>query len=293
MPPLAVVVITHTTRHLRRTLLGVASSSRKPDLTVVSFDGDAADLESCARDAGIEFGLELILVLRPHTGQARPGQVRNNGAQAVIDAGLPDETRLVFFDGDCCPARDCLAAHESIAAGGGAVSAFCIYLTPEQTEAFDENAVRRGDPPAPIGEDQWTTLRQRHARYDWAIFWRRFGLAKSHKPKIASGNFSVPLGAFRAVNGFDTQYNGWGAEDDDIGRRLYASGVRPVNGVAKAITYHLWHPTRRPGAWHDNAGAPRFAMKLPVRCERGLVKPLDQSAPRVLRLPGTPNHASV
>ncbi|MEK6702273.1 MAG: glycosyltransferase, partial [Planctomycetota bacterium] len=118
MDPLVAVVITHTTRHLRRTLLGVAASARRADLVVVSCDGDTGELEACVRASAEEFAMDVTLVLRAHTGQSRSGQVRNNAVRAAMDAGMGDEARIVFLDGDCCPAVDCFARHEELGSGG-------------------------------------------------------------------------------------------------------------------------------------------------------------------------------
>lgn len=282
--PLAAILITHTTRHLRRTLLGVASASRKPDAVVVACDGDGEDLLECVRSASAEFGLPVTLALRAHTGKSRSPQVRNNAVRALPP--LPDRARLVFLDGDCCPAADCFETHERIAPRGELVVSFRVDLTPEQTEAFDESAVRAGKPPATIAADQLAVLRDRQKRYEWALFWRRLGLGKPHKPKVLSANFSCTLGAYRAINGFDEQYIGWGAEDDDLGRRMYQSGVKPIIGIERAIVYHQWHATRAPDAWRTNAGADRFLKGTPLRAERGLENPLEQPPVVVHRFGG-------
>jgi hypothetical protein len=277
-PPLAVILITHTTRHLRRSLLAVAASSRRPDAVVVSIDGDGDDLRSCVADAAREFGLAVTLVRRPHTGMSRSPQVRNNAVRTLLSMGWGGmhDARLVFFDGDCAPARACLAEHDRLGQGGRVVVGFRVDLTEPQTEAFDEDAVRRGEPPAPIEPAQWADLAARDRRYRRALLWRRLGIGKAHKPKILSANVSVPLAAYLAVNGFDEEYVGWGAEDDDLGRRLYAQGTPAAVGVASAIVFHQWHPTRAPGEWSKNAGAPRFLAGSPVRAVRGVENPLDQ-----------------
>lgn len=275
MTPLAVILITHTTRHLRRSLLAVSASLRKPDVVVVSCDGDSDDLAACVRDAAREFNLALTLVRRPHTGQSRSPQVRNNAVRA-LPGTLPPETRLVFLDGDCAPAANCFDMHEALGGADRVVVGFRVDLTEAQVASFNEAAVRRGLPPADITPEQWATLRDRDRRYRRALLLRRLGLGKPHKPKILSANFSCTLAAYRAINGFDEQYIGWGAEDDDLGRRLYQSGVPAAVGVASAIVYHQWHPTRAPGAWADNAGAPRFLKGTPTVAARGLDNPLEQ-----------------
>lgn len=282
---LAAVIITHTTRHLRRTLLGVASAVPRPDRVVVSCDGDGEELRACVEGASREFGLAVTLVRRGHTGQSRSPQVRNNGVRELGD--LPGETRVVFLDGDCCPARAFFARHAELGAGGGLVVGFRIDLTPEQTERFDEAAVARGEAPAVLDEERdFAGLRDRWFRYRWAMVLRRIGLGKPHKPKVLSANFSCTLGSYRAINGFDEEYIGWGAEDDDLGRRMYASGVKPVLGIMEAIVFHQWHATRAPETWHKNAGAARFLKGGPVRAVRGLENPLEQPAVVVERFGG-------
>ncbi len=287
MSPLAVIFITHTTRHLRRSLLAASASLRKPDAIVVSCDGDGDDLAACVQGASAEFNLAITLVRRAHTGQSRSPQVRNNAVRTLPEE-LPPETRLVFFDGDCAPAPACLDRHEALGAGGKIVVGFRVDLDQAPTEAFDERAVLRGDPPASITDDQWRTLSDRDRRYRRALILRRLGLGKPHKPKLLSANFSCTLAAYREVNGFDEEYIGWGAEDDDLGRRLYQAGHPAAVGVASAIVYHQWHPTRAPGAWADNAGAPRFLKGTPVRAARGLVSPLEQPECRVEHFGGKP-----
>jgi GT2 family glycosyltransferase len=278
VPPLAVILITHTPRHLRRSLLAVAASDRRPDAVVVSTDGDHDDLRACVLEASREFALPLTLVRRPHTGQSRSPQVRNNAVRTLLSMGWGEEhdARLVFFDGDCAPARACLAEHERLGAVGRVVVGFRVDLSEAQTLAFDEAAVARGEPPAAIEPAQWAELASRDRRYRRALLWRRLGIGKAHKPKILSANVSVPLAAYLAINGFDEEYVGWGAEDDDLGRRLYANGTPAVVGVAAAVVFHQWHPTRAPGEWAKNAGAPRFLRGTPTRAVRGVENPLDQ-----------------
>ena len=93
---------------------------------------------------------------------------------------------------------------------------------------------------------------------------------------------AVTLAAILKVNGFDEEFIGWGQEDDDLGRRLHASGASAGIVVAEAVVFHQWHPTGAPGVWGDSAGVERFKRRLPFSCARGIENPVDQPAP-VLR----------
>lgn len=281
MSALHVAIITHTTRHLRASLMGVAASGRRPDLVMVATDNDLPEIRDVVRECSGQTGLTLGIVQRAHAGASRSGQTRNNAVRGLMARGARDDDRVVFLDGDCCPAREALAGHEELGAGGRMVVGFRVELSEAQTASFDEAAVLRGEAPAVISSDQWATLRERERRYRRSLLLRRLGLAKPHKPKVLSANFSMPLALFRAINGFDEEFTGWGAEDDDLGRRVYDAGGKAAIGVTRCVVWHLWHPTRAPQAWDDIPGAERFKQRLPARCARGLEHPVDQ-APRTM-----------
>ena len=278
MPNLIAIVSTHTTRHLRRVLLGVASQKRKADRVVVSCDGDGADLLAEVESAAGALGLAVTLIQRAHAGVARSGQVRNNAVRALSGDGVSSDALLVFLDGDICAAPECFAAHERLAAKNDVVLGFRHDLTEQQTGGFDDDALRAGREPVAISAEQRAALETRHKRYAGQLFWKRFGFGKKHKPKLLSANFAVRMGAFARVNGFDELYEGYGQEDDDLGRRLYGSGYAPALGLREATAYHLWHPTRAPGAWEDSPNAARFLKGGPMRCVQGLANPKPQGA---------------
>ena len=279
--PLVVIIPTHTTRHLRHTLLGVSCQTRRAELVVVSCDNEGSDLRELVATCADELGLNILLVQRPFTGKARSGQVRNNAVRGMIkDRDWPQATRLVFFDGDCCPAPEVLATHERLAQAGrhGLVVGHRFDLTEEQTAKFDETALRAGRWPVQVTDEQVVALRSREARYRRQVLLRRFGLTKSHKPKVLSANFSVALGTYLAINGFDESYEGYGQEDDDFGRRVYAHGDRPIVGVAALPVFHLYHPTRAPEAWDRSPNARKFLQESRgcAKCAMGVDHPAAQ-----------------
>lgn len=296
---LHLAITTHTTRHLRRTLLAVASLRRKPDTVIVSCDNDREDVRDLTRACSGEFAWGLtagiVLVQRPALGVCMLSQVRNNAVRALLARGATTSDAIIFHDGDCAPAADCAGTHEELLRRADLVCAFRVDLSPEQTEAFDETAVREGRPPAAVTEAQAELLEHRQARHERSLLLRRLsgGLAvKPHKPKILGANFALSLAAYDAVNGFDEEYVGYGSEDDDFSKRLYAVGVRSAVGVTRAVVYHQWHETRKPADWHDSPGVARFHRTLPSVCERGLRTPADQPPVREYRfIDGRENQA--
>lgn len=285
---LYVVVPTHTTRHLRRTLLGITHQSRMPDRVVVSCDNDDPALHDLVRVCVNEFRFPITLVQRPYAGIARAGQVRNNAVRALTqipESAADPNALVVFFDGDIIPAHDCLATHERLTAQPGTfVIGFRIDLTPEQTEQIDESAIRSGHDAAKPTSDQLALLKKRAARYTRQLWLRRLHLGKPHKPKLLSANFSVRLSDYLSINGFDERFEGYGQEDDDLGRRLYQHRLRPVLGIQHCRAFHQYHPTRAPGDWHASPLVRMLHAPAPTRCVLGLDNPREQTAPRTVHL---------
>ncbi|MHC4710996.1 MAG: galactosyltransferase-related protein [Planctomycetota bacterium] len=283
------IIPTHTTRWLRRTLIGVAGLDAPPDSVTVTSDTDRPDIRQLLEQAADELGLALTLVCRPHQGTERLSQVRNNAIRMLLERGVSPDARLIFLDGDCVPQPDMVARHLGIGSRGDLVIAFRIDLTPAQTAAFDEEALLAGRPPITPTAGQFAALSRRHRRYRRQQQLRRLGLAKRHKPKPLGGHHSVTLAMCRAVNGFDEEFHTWGTEDDDFGRRVYAAGGTSVVAVRDIVVYHQHHPARAPDDWHDRPNARLFRKARPIRCTHGIETPLPQDAVEVIPIePGSP-----
>ena len=289
MPEAHAVVITHTPERLRRTFLALSCQSLAPDSVTLSCDTDEPEIEREARRASDAFGLSIRLVTRPSRSRSRSAQTRNNAVRALLASGAPDDARVIFLDGDCAPAPDLVERHVAMGVGRTLVHGGRINLTREQTETFDEQALREGRLPVSPTPQQLADVARRHARYRRHAVLRRVGLMKVHKPKLISANFSVRLRDFVTVNGFDESYEGWGQEDDDLGRRLYMVKVRPIVGVRTILAFHQHHETRAPGDWGGGATARRLDEPCPARAVLGLDHPADQPEPRVTMItPGAP-----
>lgn len=276
------IISTHTPRHLRRTLLGVVAQSSPPATVTVSCDSDDPAIAAVVQKVVDDVASPILLVQRPHQGESRSSQVRNNAVRARIALPHNPDDILWFLDGDCIPDRTCVQDIHTRAASRRLIIAFRIDLTPEQTEAITDDNIAHGNFLTPTAA-QLDSLKNRHRRYLRHAFVRRLGLGKAHKPKLLSANFAVSLADYLSVNGFDESYTGYGQEDDDFGRRLYATGVRPVIAVSSALAYHQHHPTRAPQAWHESPNAARFAQPFTTRCEQGVISPAPQPQP-VIRL---------
>jgi hypothetical protein len=288
------LITTHTTLHLERTLRGVAIQSLPAAEIVISCDNDKTDLAQHARECMTKFGLGGTLVMRPHMNICRLSQVINNGIRAMTalsgSRAIRGADRVIIIQGDCCPGRDFIRTHMELGQKGDLVVGFRHDITSEQTERFDDEALAAGRDPVGLTPEQIASIEDRHKRLVWQARLRPLGLAKAHKPKVLGADFSVRLGAFEKINGMDEEYVGYGSEDDDVGRRLYASGANVAVGIKQLEIYHLWHQTRKGQAWEESSGVARFKMKTPTRAVYGLDNPLPQEAMQVSEIGTDTSH---
>ena len=282
--PVHIIVITHTPERLRRTLLGVACQTRPPASLTLACDTDDPRIEQVARDASAEFGIDLTLVLRAHDGNIRMSQTRNNAARALLDAHPDENSWLIFLDGDCVPEPHLVEKHAALAEPRRLVIGWRFDLTQEQDDAFDEDALRDARYPIDPTHDQLDAIDRRHRRYRRTAVLKRFGMTKQHKPKPLGAQISVSLADFAAINGFDESFVGWAQEDDDLARRLYLSGCRPVVAVRDILCFHQWHKTNAPGDWQKSANVHRLREPCDVRCILGLDNPADQPPVSVIKI---------
>jgi hypothetical protein len=303
MRPVHVIIPTHTTRHLRLTLLGVALQSMPPVSVTVSCDNDKDEIRDHLAEIAREFGFPITLVRRPHQGMERLAQVRNNAVRALTGrlpadiGGKPgltkeqfdEDPQLLFLDGDCFLEQDAIAKHGRLASDRELVIPFRVDTTKAQMDEFDEDRARRGEMPIEISAQQRRLLAGRQRRYERQQRMRRMPLigpllVKPHKPKLLGGHHSVRLSSYLAVNGHDEEYHTWGTEDDDFCRRVYETGAASVVAIDQIDCLHLYHPTRNPGDWHARPNAERFKGDLPTRCAHGLDNPMPQGEIEVVEL---------
>lgn len=276
MPRLITMFITHTDERIARSVMSMAGQTRRPDAVVVACDGDPAGLRDEIDRAARFIDRPVLLVTRPHTGQARPAQTRNNAVRGFRDRfGLRPDDRLVFFDGDCIAPANVLALHEDALRRRPLSLGWRIELRADQAARLTDGDA--GRTYAELADPAQRAEIARTARtYARRQLQRRLGLTKPHKPQVLGANFAVVASMYLSVNGLDETYTGWGMEDDDFGRRVYRAGGRAALRVRDCVVLHQYHPTRSRDAWKDNEQAHRLDLPFVLACEHGLENPLPQ-----------------
>ena len=85
------------------------------------------------------------------------------------------------------------------------------------------------------------------------------------------------MGFFRddllAVNGFNQDFVGWGREDSELARRLFAYGLKRKGHPFMAICFHLWHEENKRDRLVINDELLRTAVRKDgYICNNGLVQ---------------------
>jgi GT2 family glycosyltransferase len=285
MPRLAAIFITHTHERIARSVMSMAAQTTPPDRIVVSCDADTPAIRAEVRRTAERIGRPVLLVVRPHTGEARPAQARNNAVRALAaESGLGDDDRLVFFDGDCLAPPRTLRTHLDALDRAHLSLGWRIELTELQTAGLTDEGILGGtieSLPTAVQREELRRAAKSHRRR--AVL-RLLSLTKPHKPQVLGCNFGVRAWVYRAVNGMDETFTGWGMEDDDLGRRVYALGGLAALRVRSCPVLHQHHPTRSPGPWIENRQARRIDRPFPTVCTHGLRYPVHQPEPTAILL---------
>lgn len=287
------MIPTHTTRHLEATLRALGASEKPAASVVISVDGEDDGFSDLLARAPLRRETQRALVTRPHQGEPRLNQVRNNGLRALRQFGWCDVDDLVLvIDGDMAIGAKSIGQHvEAVRAGGEVVLASRVNVSEAETEALVEQLVSGDTQETQTLMDRYWAqghealvnrqrrlLRQVRQRA-WPVVGRV--VVKSHKPKLLGGHHAVRWKCFESINGYDERFVGYGYDDDDLARRLYASGARVAVRVDSIQAFHLWHPTRAPKRATDAPGYRVFQDAWQVRAVSGMNGGAPQPGPMI------------
>ncbi len=230
---------------------------------VVADDGSTDETPQIVRQYAQSVDFPVSFVTHPHeTFQA--ARCRNEG----VAASTADY--LLFVDGDCFLPPDHVAQHLRHRGQNRVMIGNCYRLDKATSARVDDAAIRNRRYMQWVPPDELRSLArwQRKAQfYRW--------IRHPRKPKLLGGNVGVWRCDYQRVNGYDENYQGWGAEDDDLGIRLRGAGLRIHSIVGWTQTYHLWHPkdVTAPTKWRDGVNVDYFHRTWRLtRCMNGLVK---------------------
>ncbi|MFM9957393.1 MAG: galactosyltransferase-related protein [Phycisphaerales bacterium] len=280
--PLLLLIPTHTPRYLGLVLAALAVQTRRPDTVVVSCDTDDPAIGVEIEHASGRAGMPIWWVRRAHHGGERLCQVRNNGVRHIVESLGITTGRLITLDGDTLAREDCLEGHARWADAGGAdvIYPYRVDVPEALSSALTPEMILERRAGLTLSNHDCERLSKRQRRYTRQLLLRKLRLGPAHKPKLLGGHYSVDLGWYLKLNGFDELYQGWGFKDDEFAYRAAKLGATCRVAVDELIVFHLYHKTRQTsGRMADLPTAKRFARRaeLPLVAEHGVRNPLPQN----------------
>ena len=265
--PLDVSILVSTyrrPRHLALVLESIALQRGVAGRFEVVVADDGSDDETAAVVGRFAASAECAVrsTTRRHDG-FRLARTRNDAAR------LARADYLLFLDGDCMIPRHHVAAHLARRRPGTALVGYCARLPEETSRLLVPENLSLTNLASLVPAAERRALRRRRRR-----FWWHDVLRHPTKPRLTGGDFGVWRCDFEQVNGFDERFVGWGQEDDDLGLRLRAAGVRLESILDQTCSLHVWHapdPTA-PARWRDGPNVAYFGRRGRLTiCRRGLL----------------------
>nr|WP_315426309.1 glycosyltransferase [uncultured Albidiferax sp.] len=233
---IALVVLTYNRANALLAVLRSLATQCGPDHSVwIADDGSRPEQVEAMRLGMPSFACPVHHVWHPDVGFTAARARNLAAAQANADY-------LIFLDGDCVPNAAFIDQHQSLAQTGAFVNGSRVLLNENVTRLVEQNALDL----LQLSAVDWARMRWNgesnkllHLLH-WPL--APFRTSTEFRWKgIRSCNFAVWSKEFRAVNGFDESFNGWGHEDADLVLRLHHHGMQRKNGFWGTEVYHLWH----------------------------------------------------
>ncbi len=262
------IVATYNQPEPLRLVLAALGVQTDPSFDViVADDGSAPSSQAQVERAARDFGLRARVVWQPDDG-FRKARAQNL-ASLETDAEL-----LVFLDGDCLAFRDLVARYRRAARPDEFCAGAVVFLDSATTRGLTEATVGAGE------HERALTLRERLRAFD--VHWRNVlnPARRIERPRIRGGNFAVCANLFRAVDGYDELFGGYGKEDSDLRNRMRNAGARGISLWHRAFVAHLSRTVVRRAGTRERPPTDLYgAGKQLVRARVGLSSHVSAASP--------------
>lgn len=231
---------------LEQCLVALEHQSYMPMEIILSDDGSSEDIIGYYKQKRPAYPIPLTLVRQQHDG-FRLSRIRNNAVSvAKGDA-------LVFLDQDIIVPPCYLKQIADNKRADNFLSSYPVRLSETQSTALTDEMIRQYSWPSLLSVSQ---IREIHRKYRKELFENiliRYTGLGAHGAKLRGGVSAISYADYEAVNGYDENFNFWGGEDDDMGRRLLALGKVGKNIAYHHYPLHLYHaPFHQGNPKHNN-----------------------------------------
>ena len=249
-----IIAVYNHSEFLRRCLLSTSAFDSSLHEIVVTDDGSSEDTLAVVKESAALFNCRLTFVQQQDIG-FRLARSKNNGIRHATG------DYLIFIDQDLIFTRGYLPAFVNHRKRGQFVVSYPIRLTEEQSSKLDEATIKNANFDALTTPAQRTKIKRQYIKDNWEHYVRKFFRTDGTKPKLRGGCFAAFRDDLLMVNGFDENFQGWGNEDDDLGRRLYRAGIVGKNVFWNEYPLHIYHPENSDGGARPNRDYNRMRIQ--------------------------------
>ena len=252
---------------LKCCLDSLRNASNDFDEVIIADDGSDEDIVLQVEGLVSKYDFSIIHAWHSREGSRRAA-TRNNGIRHAKG------DYLIFLDADFITLPGSIRSHLDAAKPGCFIVGRCKYTSEEQTRRMLVEGVSDKLLWNIYKELSDEPIIKEHREFIRYGVMQKFRLANPRKQTFG-GHFSIFRKDIESVNGYDENYVGWGAEDQDMALRLVMAGFRGRSVIPEARVLHLWHP-RELGNKHWKEGTNVqyfFRNKISAFCENGLKKP--------------------
>lgn len=230
----SIIPVYNRSENLKKCLISLNSQSLLPGEAVVSDDGSQEDILSTVKQILPELKFKVKYVRQEDRG-FRAAKCRNNAIRESVGE------YLIFIDQDIILTRNYISLFIQRKRESTFLVAYPVRLTEEQTHKLTLDMIRNSFYDDLLFHHQIRKIRRQFIEDGFEYILKRLLRTRSYNPKLRSGVFGVHRDQLLRVNGFDENYQGWGNEDDDLGRRFYRAGLIGRNVFYNEFPLHLFH----------------------------------------------------
>ena len=229
---------------LKQCLLSLRNQSVFPDEVIIADDGSQTDVVGRIQEVTTEAPFKTTYVQQQHKG-FRLSKCRNNGVRTATGE------YLIFLDQDLIFTRNFIKTFFDHQKEKQFCVSYPVRLSEEQTKNCTVADIQSSHFDHILDQKQIAKIHKQYRKDRLSFYLKKLGL-REIGPKLRGGVAAINREDFLKVNGYDEQYQGWGNEDDDLGRRLYRAGIRGVNPFYSEFPLHLHHPPHHSDGQRQN-----------------------------------------
>lgn len=248
---------------LELVLESVLNQSVMPSEIVIADDGSKDDTKALIDSYRSKFDRPLHHVWQEDSGFRKSMIINKAVAKATGDY-------IIQVDGDCILHRSFIKDHLRYARQG-------LYLSGSRV------TIKESYLKALFGNDKTRLnvfskgIKKRGRALHLPLLSRYYKESNGFNLKNRGCNMSFAREDFIAVNGYNEDFEGWGREDSELGRRFHNYGLLNRRLKNIAIVYHIYHYEKPKDKLDENHQMEVDAVKnKTVWCDHGIDKYLSE-----------------